>query len=430
MENDLRYEFRTARDILTDLLLNGQATSFPITDQPVSAEQGTVMYDNPATVIIGFSQTDVRYVVYDDSQAKMSAVVEGNGGELRLETVQLTKQDHTFNILATKKVSGNKRQLLQTTTVKVGARLNLPVTPEKEFFEYGSAATVIIGDAQNGAVYQLFNLDDQPISAAASSGSSGDLALVTTDGVTEDITVKVRVTNTKTGLTGILETQPVLKVAPNTLLHAALKEPVTDYNGTATVLLTNSQETVTYQLLFDDIDDDNPEKKLPAGTAIGRAKKGTGKTIELPVKPVFEDLTVSILATKTATGISVVLKEKIVIPVRPDPDKILSVVEETVDPVIGATIRVSQTQKGILYQLRTGAADTPVGRPEYHHKNYGIGKARIGVEFALDEFTSDAVYLPTEPLTRTTTFSVLAIKATTRHSVVIGTITVNIKEPT
>ena len=133
---------------------------------------------------------------------------------------------------------------------------------------------------------------------------------------------------------------------------------------------------------------------------------------------------------KNTSGLEKTLPELIIIPVKPDAKKTLSVVEENIKAGDTGTIKVSNTQRGILYQLRQVKSNntfTNIGQPAYHSKNYVVGKARIEIEFAIDTFTGDYVLLPAGIIKKTTTYNVLAIKATTKQQTEIGNITITIK---
>jgi hypothetical protein len=420
---DLRYELRDARDTLIDLL--PLKSTYPIRNLPVRAERDIVPFKGFTYVIIDFSQAGVFYEVYDNTGRKMADKVLGNGGSLTIKTLELTNEDYTFSVTATKAISGLTKVLLQTVTVKTGVDTTITVRLKQPIFDYNTKATVILDDAQRGNKYQVLDMKGAALSAAVVSGEGGYLEIVTTGPVTEDIQVQVVATNIKTAQTGVMDTKPTILVAPNDMLVPALKQPLVDYNGTGVVTLPTTQKSVSYQLMYVDIDDEDLAKVLAASPMIGAPVKGNAATIELPAAKMTEDMTVQVVATKD-NGSRKILKTQILIPVKPDPSRKLSVVEAKVLPDPGATIKVSKTQKGILYQLRA-ADNTAIGWPRFHSRNYGIGRAILEVNFAVDAFTDDSVYLPTGPMKATATFNVLAIKATTKASVQLtDTITVTI----
>jgi hypothetical protein len=355
----------------------------------------------------------------------MNDKVRGNGGSLPIRTAELTNEDYTFSVTATKALSGLTKQLLQTVTVKTGVDTAISVRLQQTIIDYNTPATIILDNAQRGNKYQILDMKSAPLSKPVSSGEGGYLELVTTNPLKEDTQVQIVATNIKTAQTGIMDIKPTVLVAPNDALVPTLKQPLVDYNGKGILSLPNTQQSVSYQLMYVDIDDDELAKVLATTPLVSDVVQGNGAAIELTVNGMTEDMTVQVVAAK-ANGSRKVLGTQVLIPVKPDPSKKLSVVEEKVVAGTGATVKVSSTQKGVLYQLRS-----PDGKeidwPRFHSRNYGIGRARLGVNLAVDEFTDDSVYLLTGPLSETTTFNVLAIKATTRASAVLtDTITITI----
>ena len=432
MDTD-KSKLRDTRDTLINQL--SLASAFPITNLQVLPERETVAYNSATSIIIGYSQPTVRYDLYD-SQNSAVIQAQGTGDTLKIPTGVLTKEDYTFSIMATNTTSGFSKQLLQTVTVKVGVDTNLSVSFINPIIDFNTAAVVLVEDTQSNSRYEVFDPKDASLGQSVDSGPDGGDIQLTTVAIKEDVVIKVRATNIKTNLNGTLLMQPEIKVAPDVTLAVSLKEPVA-YNGQATVIVNSPQKTAAYQLRLEDIDDDDADKTQLKGKAISESVSGTGKKIQLITEALQEDVTVSILATKNASGVSKTLQALVIIPVKPDPTKVLSLVKDGTDagkdivinslaPGESAAIKVANTQKGVMYQLRSG--DINIGPPVYHHKNYGIGRARINIELAIGEFSSDSVYLPTGVLTQTTTFSVLAIKATTRlEATLINTITVQVK---
>src|ERR1043165_6539998 len=162
---DLRYELRDARDTLIDLL--PLKSTFPIRNLPVRSERDIVPYKGFTYVIIDYSQPEVYYEVYDDTGRKMNEKVRGNGDALRIKTAELTNEDYTFSVTATKAVSGLTKQLLQTVTVKTGVDTAISIRLKQPFIDYNTAATIILDDAQRGNKYQIFDMKDTPLSQPA-----------------------------------------------------------------------------------------------------------------------------------------------------------------------------------------------------------------------------------------------------------------------
>lgn len=425
----VKYEFREARDTLIDLL--PLKSTYPIRNLPVRPERDIVPFMGVAYVVIDFSQPDVFYEVKDNTGRIMKDKLPGTGGSLSIETAELENEDYTFSVTASKYVKtkdGTReliKQLLQTATVKTGVDSSVSIRPKRVIFEYHSLAIIVVEDAQRGNKYQLFDLNDVEISEAVESAVGGYLEIVATQPVKEDFQVKVVATNIKTGQTGVMDAKPMILVGPNVTLVPALKQPLIDYNAKGIVTLASTQTSVTYQLMYVDVDDEDLAIILATQPMLGVPVDGNGAEIELSIDNMTEDMTVRVLATKENGGANI-LRTQLFISVKPDPSKSLNVVEENVLPETGATIKVSNTQKGVLYQLLS-SNNKPIGWPRFHSRNYGIGRARLEVNMAVGEFLDDSVYLPTGAIDGTTTFNVLAIKATTKVSVQLAnTITVTI----
>jgi len=196
-------------------------------------------------------------------------------------------------------------------------------------------------------------------------------------------------------------------------------------------VLKNTQKSASYYIRFEDIDDDTADKAVLQNTTIGELIPGNNGTIKLPVTNLTEDLTISIVARKNASGLEKTLPKTLFIPVKPDKNKELSIVEGSIHAGDTATIKISNTQPGILYQLRQVNKDktfTNIGNPVFHHRNHGIGRARIETDFAIGRFEDSFVLLPAGVVEQTTTFNVLATKATTRQEADMGNIKVTVKK--
>jgi hypothetical protein len=382
-----------------------------------------VLYNAPAQIVIPFSQLTVTYQLKDDSGAINSKRITREGNAILIETKPLIKDDYTFSVIATKTGTTLTKQLLQTVVVTAGVNNALEVLVTKPAFAYGSIASVIVKGAQPGAKYQLFDKQEVAVSEEYSLANGGDIELFTTQPVTEDITLIVWATSIKTGYYDQLLTRPEILVLPDTSIVPALKHTTVAHKGKADIVIENSQKSSEYQLVFVNIDADTIDKE--PYLELGEPVKGNGKTIHLPVNNCREDLVLKVIATKIKSRQQVELPASIVVPVHPDPEKEIEVVTKDVKAGENAIIKVHQTQKGIIYQLQNGN-DQDVGLPQYHHKNYGIGKARLEVEFVVDLFENDFVELHTGPLTETTSFKVVAIKATTKLTALVGTVTVTV----
>lgn len=432
MEDTHRFQLRIARDSLMDQVLFPLCSNYPLPDLPITPQNKVVMYENKGKLTIDPTQTNVDYTLYDETGSKMAGSQKRVDQQVIMDTKILSREDYTFSVTAVKTQTELQKQLLQTVTIKVTVDEDIPLTLIPETPEYNQPVTVFLQETQSNNYYQVFDTKGNALSENVYSKTGGDLSIPTLP-FTEDTELRVKVVNKKTDEGGTLVTKPTVKVFPNTAVQVTLNAAATgtDYNGIAELLLNGTQTSVDYQLIFKDIDKDldkdaekdKIEKQKLLNSLIGNPGKGTGaaKPLSLKTTALTEDLTVGILATKRDTQNGPQLQREltavITIPVKPDPSRDLIIT----DPISVAgdtgTIEVLPPQRGVYYQLRDNATNAEVGWRRYYHKNYGIGRARIGVEFAVDTAADDTVFLATGPVSKETTFNVLAIKASTGLSV-------------
>jgi hypothetical protein len=439
MEKDTgRLQFRIARDFLLDQSVFPLAATYPLPDIPVAAQNQVVFSNKTGKVLLQPFQTDTTYQLKDDLKQDTGIDPAVDGTTLVLETDVLTKEedDYTYTITGTKNKSGLSKQLLRAVTLRVGVDVNIVPVVQTAVIEFGKTVDILLPGTQNGATYQVLSADGATaLSKSVNSGEGGDL-VITTYAVSEDTPFQVKVMKTKTpGMFGFIvwkEGNPemVIRVYPNDQLTPVVtgSEAGIVYGKVAEIALEGAQESVDYQLLYQDVDDDSVDKNVLLNTAAGKSVKGKASGLVLKTEKLTEDPTIVILATKRESGITRVLPNPVFVPVQPDPDKRLTVVESAIAAGGTATIQVNKPQRGIYYQLLT-PDNKEVGWRVYYHKNYGVGKARVGIELAVDTKDDDTVYLSTGPLSQDTVFKVVAKKATTGKTVEItGTIAVTLTE--
>ncbi|MDH4473234.1 MAG: hypothetical protein QE487_11555 [Fluviicola sp.] len=420
MEDTHRFQLRIARDSLMDQVLFPLCSNYPLPDLPITPQNKVVMYENKGKLTIDPTQTNVDYTLFDETGTKMAGSQKRVDQQVIIETKILSREDYTFSVTAVKTQTELQKQLLQTVTIKVTVDEDIPLTLIPETPEYNQPVTVFLQETQSNNYYQVFDTKGNALSENVYSKTGGDLSIPTLP-FTEDTVLNVKVVNKKTDEGGTLVTKPTVKVFPNTAVQVTLNAVAagTDYNAIAELLLNATQVSADYQLIFKDIDDDKADKPALLNTTIGKSGRGKNDATLLSLKTtkLTEDLTVGILATKRDSGLQRELTAVITIPVRPDPSRDLIVT----DPISAAgdtgTIEVLPPQRGVYYQLRNNATNAEVGWRRYYHKNYGIGRARIGVEFAVDTAPDDTVFLATGPVSTETAFNVFAVKATTGLSV-------------
>ena len=415
MEDTHRFQLRIARDSLMDQVLFPLCSNYPLPDLPVTPQNKVVMYENKGKLTIDPTQANVDYTLYDETGATMASTQKRVDQQVVIDTKILTREDYTFSVKAVKTQTQLTKQLLKTVTIRVTVDENIPLTLIPETPEYNKPVNVFLQETQSNNYYQVFDTKGNALSENIYSKTGGDLTIPTVP-FTEDTVLNVKVVNKKTNQEGTLLIKPTVRVFPNTAVPVILNAAGgTDYNAVAELLLNGTQATVDYQLIFKDIDDDSVNKQALLNTAIGNSGEGKsdGTALSLKTTQLTEDLTVAVLATKHGTKLQRELTTVVFIPVKPDPSRSLIIT----DPISVAgdtgTIEVLPPQRGVYYQLRNNATNAEVGWRRYYHKNYGIGRARIGVEFAVDTAPDDTVFLATGPVNVETVFNVYAVKATT-----------------
>lgn len=426
MDDTGKYRFRAARDLLIDQIVNPYALTLPLPDLPIFTDNPIVIHENGASIRVPFYQPDCTPGVRDSDGDQLKSVkVEDD--MLNLVTKPLVDHEYNFVVTMRKSASGLSKNLLKTIAVKVTLDEDLQVAIHPELAEYGQPVSLILDRTQNNAIYQVF--DDKGNALTDAQKSKDDVGMeFQTIPLYEDTVLVVHIENKRTGQTGTVRTQPLVRIYPNEAFLPQLQneEAGTEYYDNGLILLPEYQESTDYKLLFVDIDDDTVDKETMK-EVIGKQVKPeeAGGPLKLVSNKLKEDTTVSILAIKRDSKLERVLTAQVFIPVKPDPDKKLIQIGDATKAE-GTVIRVKNPQRGVYYQLLDDQGKE-VGWRCYYHKNYGLGKARVGIELAVDEMPDDSVYLATGPLKKTTTFSVIARKATTdKTNMLLATIAVTI----
>lgn len=411
-----KYLRQAARDTLMSQL--GLAAAAPLAAVPVRALEPVVVHGNRAQLEIAYSQPGISYELRNAEGRAVGSAQVGDGGPLRLKTSALEDDEYAFTIQATHTPASGLHlagpldvRLLQTVFVQVRTDTELVVALQAPSIAYGAPAEVWVRSAQSRTRYELVNDKEEPLGAAVETRVAGDVQLWT-QALTEDTTIVVQATNIKKDLRDLLTQRVSVVVGPRLDVAAAFTPAVVDYNGEATIILAETQETASYQLVINQAGSDAKPQELSAVA-------GTGGDLKLRMGALQEDCTASIKVKKTISGLAGVLAAQLTIPVKPNPEKELllvadlnkdgkSTVVASVVPGTRAVIKVAEPQSGVYYQLRIGAV--PAGRPAYYHANAKIEQARVGIEFVVEAFNAAAVYLPTDVLTKTTEFTVFAFK--------------------
>ena len=365
--------------------------------------------------------------------------------------------------------------LNQAIAIKAGINTNLPVsfvpgdqqisTGQAITIDYNQSVTVKIENSQEGVSYRLFedlpqSDTDRPLSEEV-NGNKGDIEIDSTELFLEDTSIKVKavrigIPSSLVDLTARL----TVTVRPDPSVSVVTASLVLDYDTQTRISLVNHQTSVIYQLykreiivpdeyvsqggLIVPVVGDRqvfikpPEKILDWENPNGFVEVGTFEATsdQIDTGNLAEDTLFIVRATKRGeNGETLQLDQTIAILVRPNPSLQLSVEKSPIDPNDIGVVLINATQKGVFYQLRLDADNTPIKPPGYHVEDRGVERTRLEVDFVVGAQeppgAGGVLRLPTDPLTEKTVFNVLATKIMTGlEAQLTGKATIDVQLPT
>lgn len=444
---------------------------------PIDDSQKGVMYQ------LRFKGQPVERTASGEKGPGVTIEGEGHGGTLVLETYKI-QEDTEFQIFAKKQSSGLATYLIQEATVKVGldVRLaasilkasyldpNLTGPTDARLIAYGQSVKVQLENSQEGVVYQLVSLDGAKKEVTLSTEPmTGNLKAIelTTQVVFEDVDIRIRATKTfdpsekRQTETRLLDVVLPLKVRPNQGVAVRAADSIVDFKQPATIKIAKTQKNVTYTLYARSIPESDFVRALVAAAAVvkvgvtgepdvqvsvpplelewrtpegyvkvGEAKQGTGGEVTLSSEILVDDTLFIVQAKKEhlapqINSSAVPVTQVAAVLVRPDPGPEVSAKKPSVAPDTVGMVLVDGTQRGVVYQLRVDANNKAVNPPGFHYEDRGVETTRIEVDFIVEP-PSDLsakqrlLLLPTESLTKTMIFNILATKVLTRVSTTLN----------
>ena len=440
---------------------------------PIDDSQKGVLYQ------LRFKGQPVERTASGDKGPGVRIEAEGHGGTLVLETYKI-REDTEFQIFATKQPSALATYLIQAATVKVGldVRLaasilnapyldpNLTGPTDARLIAFGKSVTVQVENSQEGVVYQLVSLDGAKKEVVLSTEpATGDLKAVplTTQLIYEDVDIRIRATKTfdpsekRQAETSLLDVVLPIKVRPDQGVAVRAADPIVAFNQPATIKIAKTQTNVTYTLYTrsipgrdfipasvptatvvkvsvegePDVQVSVPPQELewraPEGyVKVGEAQQGTGGELTMISEGLVDDTLFIVQAKKDhlapqAMSSAVPVTQVAVVLVRPNPGPDVSVRKPSIAAETAGMVLVDGTQKGVFYQLRLDVNNRAINPPGFHYEDRAIEATRIEVDFIVEPPSdlSDKqrlLLLPTDPLTETTGFNILATKVLTRVS--------------
>ena len=416
---------------------------------------------------------------------------------LTLTTPTVSERDLNFVVVA-QDLQRNLLAVQQTRiTVKAGVDINLVVsarpaqpansdapwlTGKLVTIDYLRTVEVRVSSAQAECHYQLTDTNATPV-ADSSDGAATDegylyrsepdvLGLEVRDAqlhsvaFAENTRLQVYARFTNTVNDGYLAQQIAVMVRPNLALTlqpdlsdtvaraSADGAPVVEnpqqhpytvyYQGSATLVLLQSQQSAVYRLVLKDIDIAANDMVLGSsatddlypqiGQEWSEPARGTGTDLSIAFTRSFEeDPTIQVEAIDHQYGAwqqpplsdpahadwepPVVLTQTVKFHVYPDPSPAVISPSEPVPSGSHVIIRLENTQEGISYQLHRQSDDTAVGEPQYHSKNKRLDHAIIGVDFSPNAFEGDIVNLVVPDVTQAETLYIKATKPSSGLSI-------------
>ena len=347
-------------------------------------------------ITVAGSEVGVSYQLRDNAtNALVGVAVAGTGATINLPTGNLLATT-TFNVLATGGAACAPAQLTSTITITVAGAINvgLTVTPQAPTVCSGTGTNIQVANSEAGVNYQLRdNANDSNVGPIVpGTGATIDLA---TGNLLASKTFNVLASNATCSIQLTALATVTVDINPNAgLTTAASVNPVCT-GGNTSITVAASEIGVSYQL------------RDASNVNVGIAVAGTGGTISLPTGALAANTTFNVLASGGVCT-AVQLTSTVSVTVGGALNTGLPVIAQaaTICSGTATNIQVSNSEAGVLYQLRNDLNDA------------FVGAAVAG--------TGATINLPTGNLLLTTTFNVLATSVTCSiEMTTLPTVTVN-----
>lgn len=463
---------RDTRDRVIDLL--GLGRTAPLRDVTVEPHTLVVPVGTQAEIGIDPGQVDVRYLLRhrDGSTIGPGFHRRGNGGRTAMATPPVDEKI-TYRLLARKiRPSGEtprETYLHQVVEMTAGldaalpARILAPVLEPGDgdaaprIVDYGQQVNVEIDRSQSGVFYELVEMTDGEPGAIVSDspvvGDQGSIVVVSRSMI-DDVELRVRAgrrpaaDNADGSEETLLDAVLSLKVRADTSLVPAVPEPIVGHLTVATLELEDAQSGVTYQVVgralsrpdflygeaheldvvvvavpgTSDVQIRRPRRdRIPDELApIGTERTGAGDRLDFDLGAVENDMVLVVLATKDhgPASTTVQLAAAAAVLVRPDLNRLLSLVVPITDSSVSGLVEVSGGQPGVQYAFLRPSdlqlIDVPVFFPEPDSTGdpVGIEMLRIEVDWHVVGETGDARQVDLDA-TLPVRYAVRAVKART-----------------
>lgn len=272
----------TSNSCDVELLDRALVTVNPTPDETLAVSSPTICNGETAEIVVYTSEVGVSYQLrLDSDNTTVGVPIAGNGGNISFYVNPIAST--TYNILAT---GGN------TCSVELNNKSNVTVYPlpdptllsDDATICNGETASIVLINSENGVNYQLrLDSDDSPV-GAVQVGTGGNLVFNVSPILS---TVYNIYATTSNACSQELYDKPVVTVLPSPNLNLSLSDDEICYGETATIVLSNSELGVSYQL-----------RKNIDNNLVGSPVSGTGFDIEFYVNPLASEV-YNILATNS-----------------------------------------------------------------------------------------------------------------------------------
>lgn len=374
-------------------LISGSPVTITVDTPPaiglsVNAVNSPVCSGNATTIEIIASEVGVNYQLRNNADNSLiGGPAGGTGAILSLPTGNLSTTT-TFNVLAIRGVCPPV-QLTATATVTVlsAIDLTLSITPQNPAVCSGSATNIQVANSQSGVMYQLRNDADDSVVGVPVAGTGGTIDLPTGN-LSSTTTFNVLADNGTCSIELTNVASVNVDVNPDPALAVTGPAATLCSGGSATIVITNAENGVSYQLR-NDADD----------SLVGAAAVGTGTDLLINTGALLATTTFNVLAS-SGVCVPVELTGLVTVTVSGTLNLTLGVIAQSNNFCAGngTNIQVANSENGISYQLRNDADNSAIGAPV------------VGTGATID--------LPTGTLSTTTFFNVLATSVTCSASLI------------
>ncbi len=337
----------------------------------VNAGGNIVCPNGSTTITVESSEVGVTYQLRK-GDTDVNAPQNGDGGNLTFNTGNLTTET-TFHVLASN-AAGCAAILTTTQTITVIDE-TLTLQAATSTVCSGEQTEIKLLKSQSGVTYQLRNGTTNVGTAA--TGNGGIIGFGTGPVTTNPTTFNIVASGGACAGTQLNNTVAIATTAaPSASLTVAANANTVCSGGTANITVASSESGVRYQLRI-------------GTTKLGVAQAGNGGILTFQTPAITAATTFNVLATREGCS-DVQLTQEQTIDATASISTGLTVGSDAtlVCTGTGTNITVASSQTGVSYQLRNNADNSTVGSPVA-----GNG---------------GSINLPTENLTATTTFNILA----------------------